>query len=1358
MKNLHLIFFILFLNSELFSQTCSNNLLQNPGFESDLTNWAGTGGSIGTAPHVASGTKSLKMCTSGEIRRQTLAATAGKTYRLQYNAKTAGTGQNILFGIKFFNASWLILADQYAVFDSPTGFSSNFIEKLAPTGTVNMEITILKQNAGCVYIDDLCLTNGNTNTGDCTFGLVGHYTFEGNANDISGKQNNGTLNGPTLTTDRLGVANKAYHFDGNDYIEVPNSASLSSPNNQITISGWVLNENPTGGFPLLCKSDLGFMDYRLQYYGDGRNELEILLDGDLAGSYQTFPIGEWFHVAVTSNAGVYKFYKNGDLVGTTNEIPDIVAINKLTNLFLGFDPHSQAEYHIGSLDEIRIYDCALSETEVLAIYNAEKPQPPSTTICTGNLLQNPSFESNLINWDGTGGSIGTAPNVASGAKSLKMCTAGEIRRQTLNATAGKTYRLQYSAKTAGAGQNILFGVKFFNAGWQILADQYNVFDSPTGFTTNFIEKTAPAGTAHVEVSVIKSNAGCIYIDDLCLTESGTSSISIDFILQNFYFGGISIGAPFTTPNVSIAGGGIVGDNVGYSNIGQVLIKYFISTDQNLSSDDALVYSRPSNYSTLTPSTSIFSEDVSGDFVIPSNIPNGNYFLIGFIDADAVFPETNEINNTKSVAISIQLPPQPPTSCVGNLLPNPGFESDLTNWDGTGGTIGTAPNVASGAKSLKMCTAGEIRRQTLNAIAGKKYRLQYAAKTAGAGQNVLFGIKFFNSNWQVLADQYAVFDSPTGFTTDFIEKIAPSGTVRMEISVLKPNSGCVYVDDMCLTESTNTNDPCSPDVTAPEIANCPTNITQTTTTNIAIATWNAPTTSDNCSGAVTLVSTHLSGASFPIGSTTVTYTAKDAANNTAFCAFTITVTQQTTGNCAFGLVGHYTFDGNANDISGKQNNGTLNGPTLTTDRLGVANKAFHFDGNDYIEVQNSASISSPANQITISSWVLNENTNGGFPLLCKSDLGFIDYRVQYYGNGRNELEIILDGDLAGSNQIFPVGEWFHVAVTSNLGVYKFFKNGALVGTVNEIPDVVAINKLTNLYLGFDPHSQAEYHLGSLDEIRIYDCALSETEVLAIYNAEKPQPTTTTCTGNLLQNPSFESDLNNWDGTGGTIGTAPNVLSGTKSLKMCTSGEIRRQTLVATAGKTYRFAWNAKTAGVGQNILFGIKFFNSSWQILADQYAVFDSPTGFTTNFIEKMAPAGTVRMEISINKANAGCVFVDDMCLTASPNLLATGNRVEEEENIGILPNFKVFPNPASESVFIKMPSNIGKDLNSNDVSATISLLNQVGLLEKDFSFQSIENEVVELDLSEINNGIYFLKIEVAGQRPVTRKLVVSRMY
>jgi gliding motility-associated-like protein len=80
---------------------------------------------------------------------------------------------------------------------------------------------------------------------------------------------------------------------------------------------------------------------------------------------------------------------------------------------------------------------------------------------------------------------------------------------------------------------------------------------------------------------------------------------------------------------------------------------------------------------------------------------------------------------------------------------------------------------------------------------------------------------------------------------------------------------------------------------PVITNCPANMTlaASPTSCNALANWIAPSGSDNCPGVV-VSSTHAPGSSFPVGTTTVTYTATDASNNQATCSFTVTVLDNT----------------------------------------------------------------------------------------------------------------------------------------------------------------------------------------------------------------------------------------------------------------------------------------------------------------------------------------------------------------------------------------------------------------------------------------------------------------------------------
>ena len=82
---------------------------------------------------------------------------------------------------------------------------------------------------------------------------------------------------------------------------------------------------------------------------------------------------------------------------------------------------------------------------------------------------------------------------------------------------------------------------------------------------------------------------------------------------------------------------------------------------------------------------------------------------------------------------------------------------------------------------------------------------------------------------------------------------------------------------------------SSDVESPVINGCPGNQSGVTDSGIATGTvsWTAPTATDN-SGTQTLTSTHNPGDPFPIGTTTVTYTAIDAAGNTDTCNFDVVI--------------------------------------------------------------------------------------------------------------------------------------------------------------------------------------------------------------------------------------------------------------------------------------------------------------------------------------------------------------------------------------------------------------------------------------------------------------------------------------
>ena len=111
-------------------------------------------------------------------------------------------------------------------------------KKLAMVSLLVLASGALADDSAITNTPELIVPYGFSN------GLVAHYTFDGNANDSSGNGNDGILRGVTLTADRHGNVNGAYHFNGtSSYIEVPDSDSLREVGQTVTVSVWVNAES-----------------------------------------------------------------------------------------------------------------------------------------------------------------------------------------------------------------------------------------------------------------------------------------------------------------------------------------------------------------------------------------------------------------------------------------------------------------------------------------------------------------------------------------------------------------------------------------------------------------------------------------------------------------------------------------------------------------------------------------------------------------------------------------------------------------------------------------------------------------------------------------------------------------------------------------------------------------------------------------------------------------------------------------------------------------------------------------------------------------------------------------------------------
>jgi hypothetical protein len=242
-----------------------------------------------------------------------------------------------------------------------------------------------------------------------TFSLIGHYPFSGNANDLSGNNHNGTVNGATLTADRFGNPNSAYVFNGtSNYIQLP--AGSYTTLNIYSYSLW-MKPVTTGGIPIWCgESSYGYGQ------GLGFNTGQIIF----AGSYNfgsnpqqsyitssSLTANQWMHVVMTRDFTSVKLYVNGvqvTPVGTanTNNQSANYGSNQPIKAYIGARTIGTA-YFNGAIDGVRIYGTVLSQNDVTALYNEScfAPFPSlSYTACAGNSLSLTAIPgpSSTISW------------------------------------------------------------------------------------------------------------------------------------------------------------------------------------------------------------------------------------------------------------------------------------------------------------------------------------------------------------------------------------------------------------------------------------------------------------------------------------------------------------------------------------------------------------------------------------------------------------------------------------------------------------------------------------------------------------------------------------------------------------------------------------------------------------------------------------------------------------------------------------------------------------------------------------------------------------------------------------------------
>ena len=201
-------------------------------------------------------------------------------------------------------------------------------------------------------------------------GCVLNLTFEepsGNiAYDISGFRNHGTIYGATRTNGKIG---KALYFDGvDDYVRIPHT-SILVPNNEWTIEGWFYYTGITDFGSIIGKSKEGG-NYTYWVFVDKDDKLCSAVYSNnypVVRSIQTLKKGRWYHFAITwQYPGEEKMYVNGVLENSALSKKDAIdTTGDVTIAELRPGRHCHIK---GVIDEIKLYNRALSPEEIKALY------------------------------------------------------------------------------------------------------------------------------------------------------------------------------------------------------------------------------------------------------------------------------------------------------------------------------------------------------------------------------------------------------------------------------------------------------------------------------------------------------------------------------------------------------------------------------------------------------------------------------------------------------------------------------------------------------------------------------------------------------------------------------------------------------------------------------------------------------------------------------------------------------------------------------------------------------------------------------------------------------------------------------
>jgi hypothetical protein len=221
-------------------------------------------------------------------------------------------------------------------------------------------------------------------------GLVAYYPFNGNANDESGNGNHGTNYGAIPTSDRFGKPN-AFFFDGiDDYINIDKIASKLSGVGTGSVSVWFKTDEQvriktlfaySNGTNNICDITLGDLTLCLS-----NESISVVMLPNLLFGYEKGPTyyadGKWHNAVFVMGTNYNALYMDGEKLSPTYVTPNCqskwtgnsstgnIMWNDITGASIGNIVSQPIYNYQGSIDDVRIYNRALSEEEIKQLFTS----------------------------------------------------------------------------------------------------------------------------------------------------------------------------------------------------------------------------------------------------------------------------------------------------------------------------------------------------------------------------------------------------------------------------------------------------------------------------------------------------------------------------------------------------------------------------------------------------------------------------------------------------------------------------------------------------------------------------------------------------------------------------------------------------------------------------------------------------------------------------------------------------------------------------------------------------------------------------------------------------------------------------